>query len=49
MDWESRRVLYPGKPLFFDGGHQLTIVENRGRSITVIGVNAQYLHPLLLV
>jgi hypothetical protein len=37
-------VLDSGEALFFDGGDQLTVADNRRRSVTVIGIDTNDVH-----
>ena len=41
---KSGAVLDAIEALFFDGGDQLSIFDERGRRITVIGVDAENVH-----
>lgn len=40
-------VLDPAKSFFFDGDYQLSVTNEYRRAIGVIGIDSEYVHPLL--
>ncbi len=41
---KTRGVFHAIEALFFDRGNQLTVANNRGRSIAVVGIDSKNVH-----
>src|SRR5215470_2346642 len=46
---EPRPILDPAEALLLDGGDELSVFDQAGRSASVVGINSENIHPAYLV